>query len=196
VDGVDVAVKDYSRCSFLIRHALGRWLTRRECAAYRVASGLPGVAEFLGRAGPYRLATRWIEGRSLAELADRSVADEHFVRLESVLAGLHGRGLALGDLHYRDVLIGEHGSVHLVDLATAFCAGPRPGSLRRAVFEHLRQADLWGLFRLRRRFSSAAPAAPAEACRRAVVWHRRARRIKALWDRLRGAPRLAPADPD
>jgi hypothetical protein len=184
VDGVDVAVKDYSRCSFWIRHVLGRWLTRRECAAYRVASGLPGVAEFLGRAGPHRLATRWIDGRNLAD------------RLERLLAGLHGRGLALGDLHYRDVLIAEDGAVHLVDLATAFHAGPGAGRLRRALFEHLRRADLWRLFRLRRRFSSAAPAAPPEACRSAAVWHRRARRVKALWDRLRGAPRLAPADPD
>ena len=168
------------RADFVARHAAAR--------------GLPGVAPFLGRVGPYRLATRWIEARRLADYSDRSVDDRCFKNLHRVLEGMHERGIAIADLHYRDVLIDARGEVHLVDLATAWLLGRRPGRVRRAIFEHLRQTDLWGLARMRGRFSaSGPPARVTEEGRQAARWHRRARRLKWHWDRLRGAPRLRPA---
>ena len=43
--------------------------------------------------------------------------------------------MALVDLNYRDLLLGWDGSVHIVDLATAWLRGERPGRLRNRLFE-------------------------------------------------------------
>ncbi len=191
----DVALKDYSARPWLIRNLLGRMLIRREARAYAVAEGLPGLPRCLGRVGPFALAVEWIDAPPLAKFDDASVAPERFDDLERVLAGLHGRGVALVDLSYRDLLLARDGTVHVVDLAMAHLLGNRPGRIRRRLFEHFRAADRFALARLRARFVGEDPrAAVAAADPRVLAWHRRARRIKWRWDRLRGATRLPPID--
>ena len=188
--GVEIAVKDYRRRSWLVRQTLGRWLTRREAAAYRLASGIPGLPQFLGRVGPYALATRWIDARPLSSMAGEVVDPRCFDRAATLLSALHDRGIALADLHHRDLLISDDGSVHVVDLATAWLAGPRAGALRRALFERFRAADRLALVRMRARFAGKDPAAAAAAADpAAAAWHRRGRRIKRGLDFVRGRRR-------
>lgn len=184
---VGLAVKTYAARPFLIRHLLGRWQTAHECSAYRQAAGIPGLPRFFGRLSPYALATEWIEGRTLESLRDESVDEEVFDRLAAVLEDLHAHGLAHGDLHHRDVLLGDDGSVVLVDLSTAWWLGNDPGPLRRAGFERLRDLDRVALARLRARFTGGDEAAAIAAVGpRAAAWHRRGRRLKALLNRVRG----------
>lgn len=188
-------VKDYAARPWIVRHTLGRWLIARECRAYAAAAGAAGLPRFRGRTGRCALAVEWIEASRLADAKAREVPTARFERLEEIVAGLHRRGVALVDLNYRDVLLSEDGSVHVVDLAAAWVLGSRPGRLRRRLFEHFRAADLFAVARLRARFTGQPQArAVAEADPRVVAWHRRARRIKWCWDRLRGAPRLPPVD--
>lgn len=190
-----VAVKDYSSRPWWVRHSLGRWLVRRECAAYGAARGVEGLPRFLGRRGPFALATEWIDGRRLADCPDGSLAPACFDRLREILLALHERGIAVADLNHRDVLLAEDGSVRLIDLAAAWRAGPGAGRLRRWLFERLRVADLFALERLRARFTGRDRAAVIDAADPgALAWHRRARRLKWIWDRLRGAERLPPVD--
>jgi hypothetical protein len=187
LDGRDIAVKDYAARPFLVRQTIGRLLTRHEQAAYRAARGLPGLPDCYGRVGACALALRWVEGRPLADLRGEPLDDALFDRVATILARLHDRGIALGDLHHRDVLVGRDGSVHVVDLATALVLGARPGRLRRAVFARLRDQDLVALARLRARWTGRdedeAVAAVGSA---AAAWHARGRRLRRLWDRLRG----------
>ncbi len=118
-----------------------------------------------------------------------------FDKLRRVIESLHGRGVALTDLNHRDVLLTEDGSVHVFDLAMAWTLGQRPGRLRRKLFERFRASDLFALARLRARFTGEDPGTViAAADPQALAWHRRARRIKWCWDRLRGAPRLPPVN--
>ncbi len=181
-----VAVKDYRSRPFLVRQTLGRLLIRREARAYEAARGLTGLPAFLGRVGPFALACQWIEARPLATMTTLPAADDVFERLEEIVASLHARGIAHGDLHHRDVLVSENGSVFLVDLATAVVLGERPGFLRRALFERLRDADLVALARLRARWTGGDVAAAVAAVGpRAAARHARARRLRALWDRVR-----------
>lgn len=192
-DDCEIAVKDYRRCPWWIRQTLGRFLIRRESAAYRAAAGLPGVPHFFGRIGSFALATRWIQARTLAEFPDGTVEPGRFDRLQAILEGMHARGIALADLNHRDVLVDGAGEVWVIDLATAWVAGRRPGRLRRRLFEHFRASDLFALARLRARFvGEDAAGAVASTGASAVAWHRRARRLKWYWDRLRGAERLPP----
>jgi len=182
-----VAVKDYGARPFLARHTVGRLLVGRECRAYERAGGAPGLVPFLGRLGPFTMATGWIDAVPLADLPGGAVSAEIFDRLDAVIADLHRRGVALADLHHRDVLVGKNGSVHVVDLAVAHVLGPRPGPLRLRLFARLAAQDRLAAARMRARFTGRsedeALAAIDPATRR--FWEA-GRRIKALWDRLRG----------
>ncbi len=190
-----LAVKDYSGRPWWIRNTVGRLLIRREAASYESAAGLAGFPRFAGRLSPFSLATEWIDARPLAELADASLPAALFERLHEIVTALHARGIALCDLNHRDVLVGQDGSVHVIDLAAAWRLGARPGRLRRGIFERLRAADLFALARLRARFTGEDRGAViARADRSARAWHRRARRAKWCWDRLRGAARQPPVD--
>lgn len=190
VGGRRAAVKTYAPRPAWIRHLLGRWLIRRESAAYRAAAGVPGLPEFLGRLGPYALATAWVDARPLSSLRGQSLDDEVFAAAAATLAALHERGVALADLHHRDVLVTDDGGVFLVDLATAWVLGRRPGRLRRALFRHFREQDLAALSRMRARFTGRGE---AEASASAARWHARGRRVKKLLDRLRGKRRRPDA---
>lgn len=185
--GRKVAVKDYRPRSFWFRQTAGRLLVRRECKAYRALGGAPGVATFLGRLGPFTLATEWVDARSLRDRRGETIAAEVFDSLERTIDGLHRRGVALGDLHHRDVLVSDSGRVVVVDLATAWVLGPRPSPMRRRVFLRLQESDRVNLARMRARFLHGHEAdlerdVGAEAARR----YRRAQAWKSLWNRLRG----------
>jgi hypothetical protein len=187
LDGADIALKDYGARSFLVRHTIGRLLTRRELAAYEAARGLPGLPECLGRIGPWAIALEWIEGRTLADLSREPLDDAFFDGVATILAGLHDRGIALGDLHHRDVLVGPDRDAHVVDLATTLLLGGRPGRLRRALFARLKDQDLVALARLRARWTGRnEDEAVAAVGERAATWHARGRRLRRVWDRLRG----------
>jgi len=191
VDGFGVALKSYEASPALIRLTLGRWLTRREAAAFRFAAGAPGVPAFLGRPRPWAIATEWVEGRTLAELENSAVSVEVLERLGSILEGLHSRGVALWDLHHRDVLVSADGSVHVVDLALARTLGDRPGRLRRFLFEQARDADRVALARIRAKYTGEdVEEAVAAVGASAAAWHRRGRRVKRAvnWLRGKGAP--------
>jgi hypothetical protein len=185
--GRRLAVKDYSARPRFIRATLGRWLVGREVAAYRAAAGLAEIPPLLGRLGPYAFAMTWIDATPLSRLHDRRVDAAVFDRLERALDRLHGRGVALGDLHHRDVLVSEAGDVFVVDFATAWTAPAGCGRIRQSIFRRFAEQDRLAAARLRARFTGmeedvALAGVPAAAVRR---W-RRGRAVKRLLDRLRG----------
>jgi hypothetical protein len=182
-----IAVKSYAESPWLIRNLLGRWLIRREAAAYRAAAGVDGLPRCFGRIGPFALATEWIEAEQLARKEKQSCSPALFDRIAGILDQLHQRGVALADLHHRDVLVTGDSSVYLIDLATAWCLGKRPGWLRQVIFERLKDADRVSLARMRARFTGTDEAAAIAAVGvGAAAWHRRGRRVKAVINRLRG----------
>ena len=187
VGGRRIAVKDYGVRPFFARHTIGRLLVGRECRAYERAGSAPGLAPFLGRLGPFTLATGWIESVPLADLPGGAASPEIFDRLDEVLAGLHLRGIAISDLHHRDVLVAEDGAIHVVDLAAAYVLGPRASRLSRRLFERLCSQDRLAAARMRARFTGVSEdEALAEIDPAAVRLWGAGRRIKAFWDRLRG----------
>jgi hypothetical protein len=186
VGGRRIALKDYGARPFFARHSVGRLLVGRECRAYESAGDTPGLAPFLGRLGPFTLATGWIESVPLADLPGGAASRQIFDRLDEVIGGLHSRGVAISDLHHRDVLVGQDGAVHVVDLAAAYVLGPRPSSLRRRVFERLSSQDRLAAARMRARFTGGSEDdALATLDPAAVRLWGTGRRIKGFWDRLR-----------
>jgi len=182
-----LALKDYSTRPWVVRNTLGRYLVRRECVAYRAAGEMDGLPRFLGRVDPFALATAWIDARPLAHCSRQEIPADTFDRLASIVDSIHRRGVALADLHHRDVLVGAHGSVHIVDLATAWTLGARPGRLRRAIFERLCDQDRIAVARMRARFRGEDEQDAIDAVgERAAARYRRARRLKAAFGRMRG----------
>jgi tRNA A-37 threonylcarbamoyl transferase component Bud32 len=187
LDGERVAVKTYAPRSALVRNSLGRWLIRREASAYEAALGVAALPAFLGRLGSFALVTRWVDAEPLRERAGARLDDALFDRLGAVLEELHGRGVALADLHHRDVLLGSDDAIYIVDLATAWVLGRRPGPVRTRLFERFCESDRVNLARMRARFTGGdMDAAVASVSSAAAAWHRRGRRLKSFLDRVRG----------
>jgi len=190
LDDNRVAVKTYAPRSALVRNTLGRWMIRRETVAYRAAGEIDALPHFLGRLGPYSLAMRWVDARPLKESAGTELDDAFFDRLGAVLDELHGRGVALADLHHRDVLLGANDALFIVDLATAWVLGRRPGPLSRRLFQRFCESDRVNLARMRARFTGRdVEAAVSSVSPEAAAWHRRGRRLKGILTRLRGKGR-------
>ncbi len=190
IDGARLAVKTYAARGFFIRHTLGRWLISREARAYEEAAGVNGLPEFLGRSGPFALATEWADAQPLSSFRGVVLKDELFDRLAGILDELHRRGVALGDLHHRDVLLNSDGELYVIDLATAWVLGGEPWPFRRFLFRRFCQSDRVSLARMRARFTGGdVDQAAASVGRVAATWHRRGRRIKGWLDRLRGKSR-------
>ncbi len=183
----DIAVKTYAARPWWVRRWIAKRLIRREARAYRAAGAVPGLPRYLGTNGSTALATAWLEARPLSAVEPAAVGSGAFDELERIVRELHARGVALADLHRRDVLIGGDGSVHVVDLAASWLLGPRPGPLRRALFERLRLQDLVAIARMRARCSGEDEHAAIERVGRgAARRYRHARRLKSWWNRLRG----------
>jgi len=186
-DGLRVAVKTYAPRNALARNTLGRWLIRREAAAFKAVAGIDAVPKFLGRIAPFAIATRWVDAVPLKEHAGGLLDDDIFNRLASIVDEFHERGVALADLHHRDVLLAADGSLFVLDLATAFVAGGRPGPFRRYLFERFCESDRVNLARMRARFTGGdVEAAVASVSPAAAAWHRRGRNFKTILNRLRG----------
>ena len=184
------AVKTYAGRGFLVRHTLGRWLIRREAKAYRASDGVEGLPLFLGRVGPFALATEWVDAEPLSTRTGETIGEEVFDRLAAILDDLHRQGVALADLHHRDVLLSEDGRLYVIDLATAWVLGDRPWPLRRLLFKRFCESDRVNLARMRARFTGGdAEAAVASVSPEAAVWHRRGRKVKGWLDRARGKRR-------
>ncbi|MEJ2085866.1 MAG: hypothetical protein P8Y44_09330 [Acidobacteriota bacterium] len=187
VGDLDIALKTYADRGLLVRGLLGRWLIGREALAYRAASGIPGIPGFLGRFGPHALATEWLPATSLVERQGEKIDPMVFDRVEEIIDALHDRGVAVADLHRGDILLSNDGEVYLVDLAAAWVLGSAPGRLRKAVFDHLCRLDRIALARVRTHFLGGdVDAAVREIGGSTVAWHRWGRRLKRVWDRLRG----------
>jgi hypothetical protein len=187
ISGRAIALKDYGSRPFLVRHTIGRWFIRREALAYRRAGSLPGLAPFLGRVGSFALATGWLDAVPLAELSPRSATPATFDGLDGVIASLHARGVAVSDLHHRDVLVSRDGTVHVVDFAAAYVLPANPSAFSRRVFHRLCAQDRLAAARMRARFTGNSEAeALAELDPAAVRLWGAGRRLKALWDRIRG----------
>jgi len=150
-EGTRLAIKDYSARPYWIRLTLGRSLIRREVSAYERLRNVPGIPRLAGRIDPIAFAVDFVEGRDLSHFRPGEVADEFFAKLAHLLDSVHRCGVAQGDLHHRDVLVGGDGNPYLVDFSTAVILHPDSGFLKRRLFKAACGSDRRAVLKLKHR---------------------------------------------
>jgi hypothetical protein len=190
--GARLAIKDYAGRPAWIRGTLGRYLVGRECKAYQRLQGIPGVPAFAGRIDSCALALGFVEGEDLSRIRRGGLSAEFFARLLDLLAAIHRAGVAQGDLHHRDVIVGPSGHPFLVDFSTAIFLRPRSGGLRRRLFEAACASDRRAALKLKSRH---VPGGLTDEEKRALdhppAWYRLGKAMRRLLPgtrRRRGGP--------
>src|SRR5436190_232981 len=110
-----------------------------------------------------------------ASLRPGDVPEPFFDRLDAILGEIHARGVAHGDLHRHDVLLGPGGDPCLVDFSTAVVARTGAPALTRCLFRQMCHADLRSAAKRRRRLlpGSRAPVPDRRGLYRIGGWIKR-----------------------
>lgn len=143
-EGRLVVCKDASRVTR--RWLVGgfrRWTLRNEVRALQRLAGLTGAPGLLAHweAG---LVMEHVPGRLLTELRGSEVPVAVFDRLDALVDAIHARGISVGDLHRRNILVDSDGAVGIIDfelaLDTGTGLGRRLGRARLEGFDNLAAA--------------------------------------------------------
>ncbi len=151
--GEDAVVKDYGRSGNIFKHLLGAFLSRREAAALRRAAGIPSVARVISLPRPWILVIEHIQGTRIAEADPELLTPEFFSHLSALIAQLHGRGIAHGDLEKLDnLLITPDGEPAIVDFAAAVMSGGNP--LAALALPYLIENDRRAVYKAKSKLAS------------------------------------------
>jgi hypothetical protein len=182
-DGQTIVIKDFASSPWPVRRLLGPWQLDREERSYAALAGVRGTTAFVARVDRQAIALQYVPGRSLAACRPGELPAGFFDRLDRLLDEIHARGVAHGDLHRHDVLVGAGEEPFLVDFSTSVVAPAGAGAVSRLLFRQMSRADRRSAAKLRRRFlpGSDAPVPERSGMYRVGGWGRR------LLDRFRRA---------
>jgi predicted Ser/Thr protein kinase len=156
-EGRELVIKDVSTRPLWVRALLGPLQLRREARAYGRLAGLKGVPALVQVIDRQALALERIAGRPLRDVARGALPAAFFDALGDLVVSIHAHGVAHGDLHHGDVLVGPGQQPYLVDFSTALFAAPGGGGL---LFAQWRASDLRGVAKLRHRWLGDGEAVP------------------------------------
>jgi len=139
IEGRRFVVKDFRPRPWLIRRGWGRWVLRREWNRLERLQGIVGIPRLLGWVDGDAFAMEWIVGERLPHSRHGVLEPPFFERLERLVAEMHARGVAHGDLRRKNVLADRDQRPYLIDFATAHLTGAN--FLRRRLFERICRID-------------------------------------------------------
>lgn len=151
-----------------------RWALRNEIRALRLLDSVPGVPRLLDD-WPGGVIMEWVPGTPLAGHDRKGVAPEVLDRFAAIVAAVHAKDVVIGDLHWRNVLVGDRGEVHLVDFELA---QDRRHGLGRWVGGYMSRRDLFSVARLRRRYGAPLSDEQQALLDKPPFWRSGYRRLK------------------
>ncbi len=173
LDGRTLMVKDVRRRNFLLRWTLGLWLIDKEWKIYARLKGLKGVPQPIERIDRFAFAMEYISGKPVGR--DDKLPSTFFSDLESVLRGVHSRGVVHLDLRHKgNILISDQGAPFLIDFNSSF-SFKVGGVLYRLFFPLLRWVDYGGLLKLKERVS------PSSMSPEELDFLKRFNRLRRFW---------------
>lgn len=155
-DGEHLVIKDFADRPWPLRATLGRWTIRREARAYERLAGLEGIPRFHGVIDGPALVLEWFPVARMPR-GQSGLGPEFFDALDALLAGMHRRGVAHGDLRRKNIAIGGDGMPRLLDFTTAVLRPRWAWDPRRVLFHHLVRVDRLKALRMRLEFQPDAP---------------------------------------
>ena len=181
-DPEPLAIKDYAGRPAWVRNTLGRWFVRREVRAYGRLAGIAGVPRLWGRIDAYAFALEFVPGRDLSHYRAGEVPGSFFRQLLQLLERVHRAGVAQGDLHHRDVLVGPGSAPVLVDFSTAVFLRPGLGPLGGRLFSAACGADRRAALKLMKRYApEALTSEETFELEHPPAWYRYGKRMRAWW---------------
>jgi tRNA A-37 threonylcarbamoyl transferase component Bud32 len=141
--------KDYGAAPFFSR-LYGRICLHYEAVALRRLNGVKGVPVYLGRPTRNSIRMTRLPGIPLDKLKTGELSELCFHRLQDLIHAIHGRGVAHGDLHMRNILIhGDQPSI--IDFSVAYVRGRLP-ILDKGFFRIFMLLDLERLYKIEKTF--------------------------------------------
>lgn len=137
----DWALKDFSARPLWIRMLITRRVVQREVAALSGLEGLRGVPRLAGMLGRDAFIMERLNADRLPHIYDNNLTPEFFARLEALIAEMHARGWAHGDLRRKNILLDAEFNPYLIDFATSMFAGPKSGAPRKWLSERWKRVD-------------------------------------------------------
>ena len=156
--GRQTVIKHYRGIKNPLLRVYGNWTLRNEARAYNRLAGIPGIPPCYGITDEGDLELACVPGKHLGLFKRRSVPEDIFTNLASIVRAMHDRGVANTDLHRSNVIVADDGAVHIIDFAHAFITRnpARPGFAVRLAM----QLDWYALARMKARFSGLQKPAP------------------------------------
>ena len=141
-DGL-VVVKDFAPRSGWVRELYGRWMIRREMAAYQVLRGAPAVPLLIGKLDPLAMILEYRPGVLLSRSLAGRLPEGFINELRGAVRAMHELGIVHLDLRHRsNVLAGDDGHPVLIDFASALYF--RPGGILSRFLAPLLERIDWG----------------------------------------------------
>lgn len=148
-DGQLVVVKDYRVNATAVKLWVGKYLVAREAAAHRRLAGLDGVPEAVETGNPYVFGHEYVEGWPAPEVPDR-LTPAFFERLYELIAAIHDRGMAHGDLkRLENIIVRPDETPAVVDLSAAIVSGSNP--MAALLLGYIQDDDLRAVAKLKQR---------------------------------------------
>jgi predicted Ser/Thr protein kinase len=195
----EFVLKDTMPCPRLVRWTFGRWVIQHEYRVCRRLGDIEGVPHVYGLLDDYAMVMERLEAERLPPLKGHSLTPEFFARLKRLVAAMHARGVAHGDLRRKNVLIGADGAPCIIDFATAFSLKSLKNPLARLLFRHYCRVDDITILKIQKRYLPASLTEQEEARLAATPLYLRAGRLlrkkvyrplkprhrKKLWQKLK-----------
>jgi tRNA A-37 threonylcarbamoyl transferase component Bud32 len=147
--GQRIVVKDLRRCPLWFRIVIGRSFLKREWNALCALRDMPEVPLPIARPDADSIAMEYRAGKSVKRFKHGLLPRDVLQRIEEIVARLHARGVTHGDLHRKNVMIGEDGAVTLIDWATACVFEPQAKGVAARAFQEWRALDNRALAKLK-----------------------------------------------
>lgn len=174
--GGPVVVKDAGASRGIYR-LIARWLIRRERRVLERLASIESVPRLLGQFDRDALVLSLVPGTTLDSNSFRARPRELVLQLNALISSLHAHGVFHLDLHQRkNLLVDEAGRLRVVDFGAAVALGP---AARLLLGRPLAHSDRQAPYKYLARF---APEELTLAEARAVLWHRR---LRKLWPFVR-----------
>ncbi len=154
-----LCIKDFSRCSALVRNTLGRWTVNKEASVLAALEDIEGVPSIIGVIEGPALVMNRLEASVLprprrsfehdACVRTSNLSPDFFSRAFNLLTRLHERGVTHGDIHNTNLLLHSDGQPSLIDFASALVLDKRVSALKRWAWQTMARIDRISLLNLR-----------------------------------------------